>query len=74
MLVHYSKCRLYHTAEFLELHRMNARSALRGQMSEPVEINLGTALRFVSPSSSLDVSGKQYHVRNMLASIARHLI
>jgi hypothetical protein len=52
---------------------MNARSGLRGQMSEPVEINLGTALRFVSPSSSLDVSRKHYQVRNLLADIVHQL-
>jgi len=53
----FSITRLYSNS-FLAM--MNARSGLRGQMSEPVEINLGTALRFVSPSSSVDVSGKHY--------------
>jgi len=56
----FSITRLYANS-FLAM--MNARSALRGQMSEPmdIEINLASALRFASPSSSLDQVRKHYH-------------
>jgi len=56
----FSITRLY-TNSFLAM--MNARYGLRGQMSEPVdlEINMTNAIQFQSPSSSMDKPRRDYH-------------